>query len=322
MARASFISSSEAMRLAGRLLFALGLFWLLNVIIFLPLNYMYFHSYSGNSGAQINNILRSKADIYILGHSKASHHYDSRLLSAATGLSVFNAGADGKNAVYQNGLLKMLLKRHKPKAIIYEAGDLITEFEGGTVDLFPYFYQDKEIRHLLELRDKWAVLKFLFPLYAYNNKIILIINGFLKKTPPPESGYEPLDGTLPPRELKRLYDLSKQQKKPLPLDSYALKCLTETISLCHDNRIKVIFVYSPTYLPTDPDGQQHYIKLSEQFSIPYLSYGKNDKYNWNKDWFRDAVHLNRQGAGAFTKNLISDLDWALLGIDNVTVLAP
>ncbi len=137
----SSIFNSEVYKVLIRLLLALAVLWLLSTGLYLLLNHMYFRSVGGDSGAQINYLLTQKHDVIIFGSSRASHHYNPEPISEATGLSVFNAADDGKNAVYQLGLLNLLLKKHVPKVIIYEIGDISSDFNGGTHDLFPYYYR-------------------------------------------------------------------------------------------------------------------------------------------------------------------------------------
>ena len=105
-------------------------------------------SYGGNSGAQINHIIRTKYDAYIFGASRASHHYDPSIIEDKLGLSCFNAGDDGKNATYQLGILQMLLKKHTPKLIVYEIGDLTPSLDGGTVDLYPTIIATRTSKHI------------------------------------------------------------------------------------------------------------------------------------------------------------------------------
>lgn len=289
------ISNSDLLRVLTKLVAALGLFFLLNLLLFMPLNYMYFNSYGGNSGAQINNVLRQKSDIFIFGASRAAHHFDPDLISKATGMSVFNAGDDGKNSAYQLGLLKMLIKKHKPKLIIYEVGDL-KGLDGGTVDLFPYYFQDTDIRSILRRRDKWIPFKMMFPLYAYNQKFFSITKGYISHTETIKTGFRPIEGIILPAEVSRAksdFQAEIKQRDTTRPDDFLVDCFTLFVSECSSQMIGLIFVYSPSFIPSNPIGEDVINDLSASEEINWYNFGVSSKYNWNNHLFKDASHLNR-----------------------------
>ena len=146
----SYISSSEVLRFLTKFISFLLVFWLISYLLFIPINKIYF-----NTCTTIYSVLHSKEDIYIFGSSRANHHYNPNILSKNLGLSCYNAGSDGKNATYQLGLLKMLLKNHKPKVIIYEVGDFAHSFDNNSIIyLYPYYFSDPEIKYMIKENDK------------------------------------------------------------------------------------------------------------------------------------------------------------------------
>lgn len=306
MGKLSSTFSSDPLRIVAKTVIALGAFLVLNIILYIPLNFMYFHSYGGNSGAQINNILRQNSDVFIFGASRASHHYNTDLFSNLTGVSTFNAGDDGKNSVYQLGLLKMLLKNHKPKLIIYEIGDL-SGHDGGNVDLFPYYYRDSDIRSLLQKRDAWISTKMIFPLYAYNRKLFNIAKGYMLCIKPSLTGYRPIKGNILPSEEKKIKSdfIPEFQRRALSLpDDVCLSSFMEFISECSRQRIALIFVYSPSYMPANPLGEPIIDRLAASNNIKLYDFGINAKYNWNNRLFKDSSHLNSEGADVFTHDFV------------------
>lgn len=299
-------SNSELKQLIVKMLMGLILFMVVSFLVYYPINHMYFNSFGGNSGAQINQTLRMKSDVFIFGASRASHHYDPEIISNVTGLSVFNAGDDGKNAVYQLGLLNLLLDNHVPEIIIYEVGDIGHGFDGGTVDLFPYYYGNYKIKDILNDRDFWAPIKFLVPLYAYNRKVLSIMKGYFLKTPPFKNGFRPIYGEMHKMVEKMLREESKKQVSEISASSYndfAVRSFEQFVQTCSNNGIELFFVYSPTYIPKAIPGGPTIEKLSREFHIPLYNYGISDTFNWNTKYFKDAGHMNAYGADVFSRDL-------------------
>ncbi|HHY20805.1 MAG TPA: hypothetical protein GX525_02760 [Bacilli bacterium] len=308
MAQHSFTSSSNVAKVIKKLILFVVLFWVVSSCIYLIINYMYFSSFGGNSGAQINHVIRSKYDAYIFGASRASHHYDPTYISQHLGLSCFNAGDDGKNAVYQYGLLQLLLKNHVPKLIIYEIGDITKNLDAGTVDLYPYYYKNSFIRQLLNERDKLAIIKFLLPLYSYNNKVFSVGKGFVLSTSPFETGFRPIDGKMHSGEVKKIEKTETVGNSKTPVDHIALKSFKNFIKTCNENNIKLLFCFSPSYTPRQPAGLDLIQGLAAEIDAPVYNYGEHELFSYNPELFKDAGHLNREGAELFTKLLIEDMD--------------
>lgn len=310
MGRRLFISNSEIGRFTRKILLFLSMLWVLSTAVYAAINYIYFHSYGGTSGAHINQIIRSDYDAYIFGASRAVHHYDTAILSKSLGLRCFNAGDDGKNANYQLGLLKMLIKKHRPKLIIYEIGDLSAAFDAGTGELYPYYYRDQDIRRILRERDPWVGVKFQFPLYAYNRRLFPVIKAYLDTSPPSKTGFQPLEGVMLPAEVEKYKTQVKQKSESLPVDSQNSKVkknFREFAAICKREDIMLVFCYSPIYMSQKP-GDFSYIKsIATKTGVPLLLYGENRDYNYHPELFKDAWHLNTIGAEQFTKLFVLDV---------------
>jgi hypothetical protein len=307
MARPSYIFNSSIKKVALKAIAFLALSWIISSSFYYGLNYMYMKSYGGNSGAQINHIIRTKYDAYIFGASRASHHYDPSIIEDKLGLSCFNAGDDGKNATYQLGILQMLLKKHTPKLIVYEIGDLTPSLDGGTVDLYPYYYRNEDIKNILETRDKWAVVKFVFPLYAYNRKFLTISKGFFKSSQPYETGFRPLVGEMHQGEIIRISESLRQSSSIKDVDPYAVASLRSFVHECRERGIDLIFSYSPSYVPSEPTGMDVVRLIAMDSDIPLVLNGENNQFNLNPKLFKDAGHLNANGARLFTQLFVDSL---------------
>lgn len=76
------------------------------------------------------------------------------------------------------------------------------------------------------------------------------------------------------------------------------------VSECSTQKIGLIFVYSPSYKPSNPIGEDVINHLGTSAGIKWYNFGVNSKYNWNNQLFKDASHLNILGADEFTKDLM------------------
>jgi hypothetical protein len=297
------IFSSKLLKIALKLLVWIVIIYILNIAFYSAISKSYFHLIGGNSGSQINFTIKQKHDVFIFGASRAMHHYNPIIIKEKLNLSVFNAGDDGKNSTYQLGLLAMLLKHHEPKVIVYEVGDLTKSLDKGTVDLFPYYYKDNDVKHLLIQRDKYCRIKISFRAYAYNQKIFTILSDYLRKKKPVIGGYHPLYGNISPDEIKSMTD---DKKTPIDfgnLDLFAVKNFESFAQLCMVNNVKLIYVYSPTYTGSKPSGETIIKSIAEKYKIQYYSYSSDKRFYRNSELFKDNVHLNDKGASLFSQDL-------------------
>ena len=298
----SYISSSEVLRFLIKFILFLLVFWLISYLLFIPINKIYF-----NTCTTIYSVLHSKGDIYIFGSSRASHHYNSNILSKNLGLSCYNAGSDGKNATYQLGLLKMLLKNHKPKVIIYEVGDFTHSFDNNSIIyLYPYYFRDPEIKYMIKEDDKFASLKFMFPLYAYNGQLLSILKKRYLSPFNAINGFQPLSGTIHPYLIEKLKHTNLENNVE-QIDELAYNNFCEFVRLCKKYDIKIIFCYSPTFVPSVPEEFDLISKLAKDENIQFLIYSNNPIFNWNTKYFRDNGHLNSEGADKYSEIVSSDL---------------
>ena len=113
------------------LLFGLFLVIIGDYAVGSALEYFYFKTSSGLLQRTTFALEETEADILIFGSSRANHHYDTKIIEDASGLSAYNTGRDGNYIFFQNALLKSILKRYNPKQIIL---DFSGTFEHGRED--------------------------------------------------------------------------------------------------------------------------------------------------------------------------------------------
>lgn len=301
MAKLSYISNSDVKKVAQKAVTCLVLSWIISTGFYYALDNMYMRSYGGNSGAQINHVVRTKYDAYIFGASRAVRHYDPSIIKEKLGLSCYNAAKDSKNAIYQLCLLKLLLENHTPKLIIYEIGDVSKWLATGNRDMYPYYYRNEDVKKILSTSDKWAKVKFAYPLYAYNRKFVPVLIGFLRSYPPSETGFKSLAGEMHPGEIARIKESPEETYPVEGVDLNAVASLRLFVHECREREIELIFSYSPTYIPFEPEGMDVIQQIAMENDIPFVLNGDNPRFSYNPTLFIDAGHLNAKGARLFTQ---------------------
>jgi hypothetical protein len=81
---------------------------------------LFYKQHHGDDYITIEVMDSTKADIIVVGSSRASHHYISDTIEKYTGLSVFNGGRDNMGIHYTKATIREMLKRHTPKYIVLD----------------------------------------------------------------------------------------------------------------------------------------------------------------------------------------------------------
>lgn len=316
MDRPSFTFNSDVFKVVAKLILWLMAVYLLNVIFYLAISNFYLRLLGGVSGAKISKDICHKEDLFIFGASRGSHHYSPGTISKHTGLTVYNAADDGKSPTYQLGLLTLLLKQHKPRVIIYEVGDLIRSLDRGDVSLFPYYYSDKDVRALLNKRDPFSPIKFVFRTYAYNQRMFVGLKEILKPNKPKGDGYSPLYGQVGQGEeiqnregLKEPDDFSKNRVSPFMIENFQ-----RFVSVCESNQIMLIFTLSPILTGCWPSEEAVVRSVALEKGIPFLDYSSDARFKGNRRLFKDGIHLNAEGAVLLSDDIGEKLNKLLAGL--------
>jgi hypothetical protein len=260
-----------------------------------------------------------KSDILIYGSSRAAVHIDPKMIDNSTGLSTWNLGADGNNFLLQYYRHSQILKyNHKPKLIIHSLD--IFAFNSyiklfNSEQFIPFMLFNKDLFDINRKYEFFKIYDFLIPLIRYrgnqsaiNHSIDIYFNpqnNFIQRI----NGYKAED-----KFWNNDFDNAK-----LKISKYKIDLNQELISLfetyiqeCKNNKIKIIFVYSPEYI----EGQKFilnrkdvfslYTALSRKYSIPFYDFS-NDSICLDKRYFYNSIHLNKTGANLFTNMLIDTL---------------
>ena len=288
------------------LLLALILIALLDFVIGSTLKYLYFKQDSGFQYRTTHSLDYATEEVMIFGSSRANHHYDPEVFESKLNMSCYNTGRDGTYFFYQTALLKTMLKRHRPKVIIY---DFYGSFEYSQSDydrlssFLPYYEEHEEIQEVLELKGPYEKFKTLSKIYPYNSLLLNIIKGnmeFDKEKSKDFKGYVPLpniwNNTLEP--LKTASEYKFDQNK--------LKAFQDFIHLCKKNNIELYVMVSPVFYKYKFDYSIATCeKICSEQNIPFYDFTKNDAFLRKPEWYADLLHLNQIGAEKFS-GLVAD----------------
>lgn len=269
---------------------------------------------TGNrTGGIINKARRVKAEVVVIGNSRASHHYDSRIFEKGLQTTVFNAGCDGQGIPYIRALINLLMLDYTPRLLIINLDPESIDVKAGMdVNLLtPFMNESNVIRNMVLHRSKLEFIKHFSKSYIYNGKILPIFGQLFKKDNS-KAGFVPLLKTAD----QAILDIraGKQNDIIRTKDPYLMKLLEEAIDEAKSRGTKVFLVTGPRWIPgfaqspTNARLQDAITNLALNKSVPYFVVDQlNSPEFQNASLFYDTSHLNQRGAATFTKILLDIL---------------
>ena len=256
-----------------------------------------------------------KADVIIMGASHATHGVQPRYLEIDH-LKVFNFAFNGASPLFNLNWFQKVFKPNypKPSCVIY--GVHWVMFDGQFLQrkleqdskYFPFQF------FLEELRDIRSLGTLLLNRFAFIRERRQILPRLFKKERQgevyPVSRY--YQGYIP-FETQR--NLEKKDLANPKIDPDQLKAFEALLNEFERDRIKVIFVEIPDYIPgrdssTMERNMEVIQKIAKERNIPFLNYETErvTEINYNRNYYVDWAHLNGKGSEAFSKLLRSDFE--------------
>ncbi len=259
------------------------------------------------------------ADIVIYGSSRAWVHVNPKIISEKLNAKTFNLGIDGHNFFLQQLRHKEYLKYNtKPKLILHSL-DVFT-FEKrkdlyNSDQFLPYFFNNKDVVEYIETYNGFKYYDFHIPLLRYHGKYDAIKSALNMFVFPDNNLVERVNGYKgQDRNWNSDFNNAKTtiKKYTAILDSASINMFENYLIECKSNQIEVIFVYTPEYI----EGQQFisnrteimhlYHYFSQKYGIKFYDFS-NNPISFNKDYFYNAMHMNKTGSDLFTNNLVDSL---------------
>ena len=154
-------------------------------------------------------MMRMETDVVIIGASRASHHYNTTMLSDSirqfTGndYSIYNAGIDGKYVNLSCLAIECILDRYSPKMIVLDCGSTELCHERGKPMKLnymnfsaPYYHKTKTAKRYFDEMSCKESICVKSNLFCYGNgKILRYANSVMSGGTRINDGYDPLFGT-------------------------------------------------------------------------------------------------------------------------------
>lgn len=266
---------------------------------------------TGDLGGFVNKVRRVKAEVVILGSSRAKHQYDTEILKSTFKTSVYNAGCDGQRIPYVFGMVDLLLKDYTPKLLIIDVDPTSLCFAQDKYDsvaiLAPFIDESEAIRRILYSRSPLEPIKYLSRSFRYNSKPLAILKNINAKDSS-IFGYVPIRRILVPSSKTEI-----ELTRPVNhwyADQGLVQLLHEIIQQATLKGVKIILSNSPRWRSDSKvDPMQiplmNFLRgIALQEKIPYLSITQeNSSAFHDASLFADPAHLNERGAKIFTNIL-------------------
>ena len=261
---------------------------------------------------------RMDADIVILGNSRAAGSYHPFVLDSILHVNSRNLGVSGQP--FGVSWLRWELYRRKnslPKLLIINMDyDELRMISNGfeREQYYPYM-SDTLVKPYLDLYGfSWADRHI--PMYRYRGDYKLIGIGLTElfgiRHDKKGNYYKGYSNPNEPWDGKRLENKLKNGDVKGSSDGQAVALLEKVLKQSVDDGFQVVFVYAPLYerlkKHLDEYGTlQVYQDLSQRYHAPILDFSQMGICS-DSTYFRDANHLNSEGALLFTTALGHAID--------------
>lgn len=262
-------------------------------------------NYSGQIAKDNYRLHRMDAEIVIIGSSRGSHHYVTSQLSdsieAYTGkkYTIYNAAIDGKFANSNCCAAEMIISRYKPKLVIFDIPESQLRSTDVSTDLMfssPFYWKDTIVRRYFDNLGLKERLLMKSNLYRYNGKLIRIASSFLRPKDK-DDGYVPLYGTTIDTSL------IKERKKEISgdycLNTYSESNFAMVLKKYAFNEVPLVIACSPAFMPTS--NNMLLKDMCNKYNTPFIDIYDTPYFNEHPELFKDAVHLNDDGAHVYTE---------------------
>lgn len=263
---------------------------------------------------------RTNANLLIMGSSRSWVHISPFILDDVLKVNSYNLGMDGWSFSMQSARFKVFLKHNRKPDYVIQSLDM------GTLDKREDLYQYQQFLPYLsdpiiwsatqKYKGKFTLTQYYFPLFKYNGNWNLVIIGLLNyfgakaDEPLKYKGQQGQDS-----EWDNSFD---KYKKDNPngvkekIDGETKVEFENYLNYCKENGIKVALVYTPEYYEAQQltinreEVMEIYRSYAAKFDIPFLDYS-NHPISFNKSYFYNSQHMNKNGAEIFSKILAQDL---------------
>lgn len=272
------------------------------------LSTFYFKQKSGTPYRTSFSINETKADLIVVGSSRANHHYHPDVFEKELALSFYNIGRDGQPIFYQYAVLVSILIRYQPKIIVLDFIEEEFVFDESDYErlssLLPYYKSHPEISSIVELKSSFEKIKFISNIYPYNSLLFTIAIGNTnlnagRRNNNDIKGYVPLKNKW--NEPIKTYNNNQKLK----IDPNKIKVFELFIQDCLKEKVKLYVVCSPYYrnFISTPSSIKLGKSISQKYNIDFYDFSQKSIFKNNSSLFSDPSHLNDDGARIFSDSI-------------------
>lgn len=268
-------------------------------------------SNQGSTGKTYFSLYEVNTPIVIVGSSRASHHYVTQMIEDATGIPAWNVGRNGCYFSYNCCVINTIIERYSPKLIIWE-NDMNYLFEDSSdplESLFPYYDKNEYITKVInENVPSTESFSLHSRLYQYNSTIQRIMIRYANRK---NHSDERLKGFEPMPNKKHITPLVKDERNMSNKEVSEKKAerLRNTICRVKDKGIQLVIVDSPKYVKQscENNSKATMISICNEYNIPIIDNTQLADIVAHPEFFYDRSHLNENGAKAYTKIFLEQL---------------
>ena len=256
-----------------------------------------------------------KADICIVGSSRALNNYNPAIIGDSLKMSCYNLGLSGSNVLYHEAVIDLLMESpHKPSVIIYSVDDHATFFEVTNMvfrkdALFPYVHNDKVNEIVCKQLNKKEYATEFCKTYRQNMNLVNALKY-------PLYGKEVLDYKTNnldslganllverPTDPPTVFRAQKLRTDKLHINLEYWAAFRRIQEKCSKNNIRLVFVLPPIYTTGYP-GFKAILNAAVTGPSPIFDYTHTFK---DAGLFFNPDHLNKNGASEFSELLVTDM---------------
>ncbi|MBJ7882685.1 hypothetical protein [Gelidibacter salicanalis] len=283
----------------------------LDKVVFFSFNKMSDKVMTGQAIGKLNHFLSKKdsADFIVFGNSRANRHIDVDLFST----NGFNMGTDGVGIAYNSALISTLPIKSKQLILVHidTKNFFDNDYDGSDITALKTKYQrNDDITKALKESGQLSVLQKFYSSINYNGNAIGIIKNFLRPSYNFHNynGYDPIivsemQASMRDQVLSKA-DTPQECKDDHKVNKVALHYLESIAAFIDITPHKTfLFVTSPLYNDSCDIDNIKLNNIMQNLGLTYWDFSNLYKDEKNNAYWKDATHMTKNGAEAFSTYL-------------------
>ena len=136
----------------------------------------------------------------------------------------------------------------------------------------------------------------------YNTTIISKALDYSKGDASINKGYIPIQGVY-------TGEVTEQGGNPaMNIDTFKLDYVEKLLVLAKSKNVPIVVVASPKYGKTSSRELQPIINICRKNNIEFWDYYADSEFMQHKEWFKEPMHLNSNGASVFSKRIVARIE--------------